>query len=282
MTIEEFVATPTVLAVKVAVVPPAATMTEAGTVTFVVSELASVTVTPPVRALPVSVTVPVALAPATTEVGFRTTDATLAGLTVKGAVTATCCFTAEIVTGVAVATPRVVTGNVTEVAPTGTITEVGTVAAKAFELERKTGTPPVGAAAEIVTVPVEGFPPTTVTGASVRPVGTGAVAVMELATEDAPRVAVMTAPLSITTGSVEAVNVIEDEEDGTVTDAGTVATVVSEDERETSSPPAGAGPLRVTVPVVGCPPATVAGLRATDRTTGEAVRASGALFVAPP
>lgn len=278
----ELAATPSVDTVNVAVVAPAKTVTDAGTVAFVVSELVSATLIPPVFALPFSVTVPVEVAPATIEVGLRVTVAMSAGLTVIDAVTLVCCFTAEIVTGVAAATPSVVTVNVTDVAPAGTVTEVGTVAVEVLELERKMGTPPVGAATEIVTVPVERFPPTTVVGASVTPVGRGAVALSELLAEEVPRVAVMTVPTSLPTGTVVAVNAAVKAAAGTVIDAGTVTTAVFEDDRVTTVPPVGAGPLRVTVPVDVWPPATIGALNATDRTTGEAVSESTMVFVAPP
>jgi hypothetical protein len=52
--------------------------------------------------------------------------------------------------------------------------------------------------------------------------------------------------------------------DGTFTEAGTVATEVLDESRETEAPPAGAAPLRVTVPVVGLPPRTGEGLKLTE------------------
>lgn len=277
----ELVATPSVDTVNVAEVAPAATVTDAGTVAFVVSELVSATTIPPVFALPFSATVPVDAVPETTEVGLKVTVVMSAGLTVIDAVTAVCCFTAEIVTGVATATPGVVTVNVANVEPAAIVTEVGTVAVEVLELARKTGTPPVGAAAEIVTVPVTLLPPTTVAGASVRPVGSGAVAVSEALLVEVPRLAVTVVPTSLPTATVVAVNVAVEAVAGTVTEAGTVI-VVLEDARVTTVPPVGAGPLRVTVPVDACPPATTEGLKAIDRTTGDAVKERATLFVAPP
>lgn len=279
---EAVATTPSVVTVNVADVAPAATTTDAGTVAFVVSELVSATLIPPGFALPFSVTVPVEGAPATRDVGLRTTEAMSAGLTVMFAVAAICCFTAEIVTGVAAATPSVVTVNVADEAPAGTVTEAGTVAAAMFELERKTGTPPAGAAAEIVTAPVTSLPPTMVVGASVRPVGRGAVVVSDAFAKEAPRAAEMMFAISLPTSAVVAVNVAVDAASGRVTDVGTLTTEVSEDARPTTVPPMGAGPLMVIVPVDDCPPATTEGLKTIERTTGEAVRASTALFVAPP
>jgi hypothetical protein len=59
------------------------------------------------------------------------------------------------------------------VAPAGTVTDAGTVAAAVFELDRETATPPVGAAPEIVTVPVALVPPVTAVGLSVSAVAVG-------------------------------------------------------------------------------------------------------------
>ena len=56
--------------------------------------------------------------------------------------------------------------NVAEVAPAGTVTLAGTVAAAVLPLVRVTDAPPVGAAPVKRTVPVELFPPTTLVGLS--------------------------------------------------------------------------------------------------------------------
>jgi hypothetical protein len=55
-------------------------------------------------------------------------------------------------------TPKVVTLNVAEVWPLGTVTEVGTVAAGVL-LDRAIVVPPEPAGPLSVTVPVEGVPP---------------------------------------------------------------------------------------------------------------------------
>jgi len=78
-----------VVAVKVAVVAPAGTVTDAGTWAVAVLELVSVTNAPPAGAAAVNVTVPVDEVPPTTEVGFTLTPlsaAAAAGVTVNVAV----------------------------------------------------------------------------------------------------------------------------------------------------------------------------------------------------
>lgn len=67
-------ATPLVVTVKVAVVAPWGTTTEAGTVALFVSALARVTVFPPAGALEDKVTVPVAGLPPTTVAGLSETE----------------------------------------------------------------------------------------------------------------------------------------------------------------------------------------------------------------
>ena len=64
---------------KVAVVPPARTVTLAARVTTPVGLLDSVTTAPPAGAAALSVTVPVDALPPVTLVGWRVSDATVAG-----------------------------------------------------------------------------------------------------------------------------------------------------------------------------------------------------------
>lgn len=66
----------------------------------------------------------------------------------------------------------------------------------------------------------------------------------------------------------------------TVTLEGTVATVVLLLVSVTTAPPAGAGPLSVTVPVDGFPPVTELGLRISELGTG-AFTVRVAVFVVP-
>jgi len=119
-------ATATVVSENVAVVAPAATVTEAGVlVELLLSE--SVTASPPVGAALEMVTVPVEEAPPTTEVGFTVTDDTVGELTVNVAVWDVLLAVAVIVELVLEATATVVAVNVAVVAPDATVTELGTV-----------------------------------------------------------------------------------------------------------------------------------------------------------
>ena len=58
-------------------------------------------------------------------------------------------------------------GNVALVAPSGTVTLPGTETTDGLLLDSVTTAPPAGAGPYSVTVPVEGFPPTTVDGLTV-------------------------------------------------------------------------------------------------------------------
>src|SRR6266480_6303575 len=69
----------------------------------------------------------------------------------------------------------------------------------------------------------------------------------------------------------------------TITLAGTVATALLPLERETGAPPAGAGPLSVTVPVEGDPPVTLVGFSVSEERVGRACGStvSEAVLVTP-
>ena len=70
---------------------------------------------------------------------------------------------------------------------------------------------------------------------------------------------------------VETLNVAVFCPEATLTEAGTLAELVLL-ERETEVPPLPAGPLRVTVPILGVPPGTVVGLSETEtRLAGDIV-----------
>jgi hypothetical protein len=166
----------------------------------------------------------------------------------------------EIVTVCEVTTIEVFTGKVALVAPAGTVTLAGTVAAELL-LESVTCAPPLGAGPFSVTVPVEGpsGPPTTLEGFRASEETTGGVTVSEAVRVPLPDAVIVTwvdaATALVVTGKVALVDPA-----GTVILAGTVATAGLLLERETTAPPLGAGPLSVTVPVEGFPPVTLVGL----------------------
>jgi hypothetical protein len=153
-----------VVTVKVVDVAPAATVTELGTVALVLLD-ERLTDIPPVGATPVRVTVPVDEVPPVTEVGLSETPLRVGGLMVRVADWLTPLKLPCIVAVVWEATAVVVTVKVAVVAPAATETLAGTVALVLLE-ERLTVIPLGPAAAERVTVPVEGLPPITLVGES--------------------------------------------------------------------------------------------------------------------
>jgi len=170
-----FAPTLTVVTVNVAVVAPARTVTEEGTVALLpVAE--SETTKPPAGAADPRVIVPVELAGPITVVGLSAIA--IAGtVTVKTALAPPLPAAALIMLVVDVPTPSVVTVNVVLVVPAGTVTVPGTVAALVLLEVKLTVIPPVGAALVNVTVPVEEVPPTTVVGLSETVLTPGGVTV---------------------------------------------------------------------------------------------------------
>jgi hypothetical protein len=158
--------TPVVVTVKVAVLLPAATVTEGGTAAA--GELLdSATGMPPAGAAESRVTVPVELAPPLTLVGLTFRVESVPAAVIVSEAFFVVPLNAPLMVAVAVAvTVRVVTGNVAEVWPAATVTEAGTVAFGLL-LESATAIPPAGAAPLSFAVPVEEFPPTTDVGLSV-------------------------------------------------------------------------------------------------------------------
>jgi len=169
---ETLAVTPVVEVVKVAVVLPEATVTDAGTVTpLAVLLLERLTAVPPVGAGLESVTVPVELVPPITEVGLRVTPLRTGAVTAIVVVFVVLPSVALIVAEILAVTGVVAVVNVPDVFPTATVTDDGTVTPLATSLlDRLTTVPPVGAAADNVTVPVELVPPATEVGLSERAV----------------------------------------------------------------------------------------------------------------
>lgn len=121
-------------------------------------------------------------------------------------------------------TATVLTVNVAEVAPAATVTVAGTVADVELEL-RLTGYPPVGAALEMVTVPVLLVPPTTLVGFNVTLLTVGPSTMSGPVILVVPTCAPMLAVTVLTTPLVVAVKVAVEEPAGTGTVPGTVTAV---------------------------------------------------------
>jgi hypothetical protein len=108
-----------------------------------------------------------------TRFSFAPYNAGTTDLTARFACRVVPLYEAEIVAFVEKTTMFVLTGNVAVLAPAGTVTVEGTSAAE-LSLERRTCTPPAGAAALRVTVPVEDcVPPETLDGLSIKEVRVG-------------------------------------------------------------------------------------------------------------
>jgi len=262
---EVVVATAVVVIVKFAVVAPAATVTEAGTVADA-ELLVRATLSTPVGAAELNVTVPVEEFPPTTEVGLKASEDTVGAVIVSVAVALVLFAVAVIVAVVFVATAVVVTVNVAVVAPAATVTEAGTVAEVELLL-RATLRPPVGAAELMVTVPVDEIPPATDVGLRASEDTVAAVMVKVAVALVLFAVAVIVAVVFVATAVVVTVNVPVVAPAATVTEAGTVADVELL-LRETLRPPVGAAELIVTVPVDEFPPTTDVGLKASEDTVG--------------
>lgn len=149
---------------------PAGTTSEASTEAAALFD-ERFTRTPPVGAGALNVTVAVEDSPPVTAVGFSVKLPIVAVEALEApmvsGVVIVFAETACMVAVVAVDAGVVVTTNVAEVCPAGTVTEGSTTAAALFE-ESVTSTPPVGAGEVNVTVPVELWPPVTVDGFNVR------------------------------------------------------------------------------------------------------------------
>ena len=247
-----------VVIVNVTLLAPAGTMTLAGTFATPVL-LTTSTLTPPVGASPLSVTVPVDCDPPPTTEGFTVIVRSAGGLMVS--VPLTC---EPVIFATTVATSVLLTGDVEqeklpELIPADIVTEVGPPHAASFEV-RVTLTPPEGAGDPSETVPVEAEPPFTAAGLNTRDLSFAGSTVMVADFELLPSAALMTPEVVVLTGDVLTAKVAELAPLGTVTVGETVA---AEDDqvRYTTTPPAPAFADRVTFPTEFVPPGTVLGER---------------------
>ena len=226
------------VAVKVALVAVAATVTEAGTATLELL-LARLTARPPLGAARVRLIVQAEVPGAVKELGVQIRPLTCAsGLMVTVVVTLPLPV-AVIVTGWLAVTEPAVALKVALVDPADTVTEAGTVRAALLALNDTT-CPPVGAALVWLTVQVLNAPEFTVEGEQASADKTAGATRVRLAVRDPPfRVAVSRAVASLETAATVAVKVALAAAAATVTDAGT-ATLELLLARFTARPPLGA------------------------------------------
>src|SRR6266850_2299323 len=167
-------ATALVAMLNVALVAPDTTVTLAGTDAAPLLH-ESATCAPPAGAGPFSVTLPEAGLPPVTLAGLMPSDEITAGSTVSEALCVPPPYEPEIVTTADVATALVVTLKLALVAPLGTVTLAGTVAAGLL-LDSVTCAPPAGAGPFSVTVPVAEAPPVRLAGLTASAEITGVAA----------------------------------------------------------------------------------------------------------
>ena len=166
-------ATADVVTANVADDCPAATVTDAGTVTEALPLTSAIT-RPPVGAGPFVVTVPTAAFPPIRLVGLMVTDTGVVRTTDTVAVLLMAAAVAVIVAETSETTAVVVTLKLAVVAPAGTTTLAGTVTPARFD-DSVTVTPPVPAADARLIVPVATDPPTIVVGSTVTETRSGRI-----------------------------------------------------------------------------------------------------------
>ena len=166
--------------------------------------------------------------------------------------------------------------NVALVAPLGTVTDVGTVAALVLELLNVTLAPAAGAAPVKVTVPTtdDCDPPTRLVGEIDTPCTDCGLMVSTSVLETEPSFASIVAVADAVTPTVVIVNVAEVDPAGIATVEGTVASFVLLEVRVTVAPPVGAATLRATVPVDDAPPMSEVGVNVSDASLGTATEIS--------
>ncbi|MCU1336772.1 MAG: hypothetical protein JWO19_2353 [Bryobacterales bacterium] len=242
------------VAVKVAVVAAAATVTDAGTVNAEVALLERVTAEPPAGATLESVTVQGVVEDAARVVLVHCREVKVIGgaVIVRLAVLLEPLRVAVMVGVWSEVTAAAVAVKVAVVTADATVTDVGTVTADVALLDRATVEPPVGAALESVTVQVvvdDAARVVLVHCSEVRVIG-GAVMVRLTVLLEPLRVAVMVGVWSDVTAAAVAVKVAVVAAGATVTEAGTVNAEVALLESVTVEPPVGAALESVTVQVV--------------------------------
>jgi len=168
---------------------------------------------------------------------------------------------AEIVYVVLVDTTELVIGNLTDVAPAGTVTVAGTTTPAEAVIE--TTAPPAGAGPVRYTRLSQLVAPPTTERRNSELAAAGST-VTTVVFDVAPEVAVIVTFVFAATTEVLMVKFAYVKPAGTVTVAGTVA-VGLELDRVTTVPPAGAAAASHTLfPVLEFPPVTVAGFAATE------------------
>jgi len=160
-----------------------------------------------------------------------------------------------IVTMVFHFTDVVVILKLADVDPAVITTLAGTEAFDGLLLIIVTTTPPAGAGPVRLTVPTDVEPPAITEGVSVTDeritvIAGFTVMIVDLFTPE--KLAVMLPAVGEATASELIVKFADVRFTGIVTDAATIAAGLAL-ERATAAPPAGAGPVSVTVPVAGCP-----------------------------
>ena len=228
--------------------------------------------------MPLSDSVAVAEFPPTTELGDIVRLAKEAGSTVTAALTFAVRRVAVTVSVSETATPAVATPKVLVELPAGTVTDACTPKVVLLAPSEIVA-PPAGADLAKVTVPVATFPPTIEAGAMPTETRSGDCTLRSADWLVPLNPAVRVTAAEVATGVVEMLNVALVAPTATVTDAGTVAAMLP-DVRETTTPPAGAGPERVTVPVEADPPSTVEG-DTLNPTRLTAVRVRVAVWLSP-
>jgi hypothetical protein len=291
---EAVVVTAVVAIVKLAVVAPPGTVTLDGDEAAV--ELSDKETTrPPPGAAALNVTVPVDVLPPTTVVGLidRAVSVTVGGggggggapdgLTVSVADRVTPLKLALSVTTVDCATANVLIRKSAKVPPNPTDTRLETTTAASLLLVNATVTgPSLGSRAGglMRTRPIDRVPPATAVGLTVRSVSvdvavenTNGLTFIEVDRLTPPRLAVIVTGVTCVTPAVVTPNTVALCPASTFTVAGTEAAPLLEDS-DTTAPPAGATPFRITWPIEGLPCTTEIGVVSTEKTASGPAAAS--------